>query len=108
MVRGRKTRKFDRKVPEQTETGASLGDWTGPVCVGGGAVGGGGGSTFQPRPGRRREPGVCVTSSEDNSFCPEATVTAVKVPEPSSEALLISTYICYALAFLSCRPSSQS
>lgn len=99
---------FDRKVSEQMETGTSLGDRTGPACVGGGAVSGGCGSTCQPRPGRRREPGVCVTSSEDNSSCPEATVTAVKVPAPCSEALLVSTSICYALAFLSCRPSSQS
>lgn len=101
----------------QMETGASLGDWTGPVyvrrwwwCQRGWQS-----NTPNISSSRNQSLGVgrslvCVTSSGDLSsfLCPEATVAAVKVPEPRSEAFLVSPFIYYVLAFFSCRPSSHS
>lgn len=51
---------------------------------------------------------VCVTPGEGSSLRPKDPVAAVEAPDSCSEALLVSTYICCVLAFLSCRPSSHS
>lgn len=52
---------LDRKVSGHTEAGASVGEWTGPVCVGG-VVGGTCRVILQVLPAAEttaREPGVC-------------------------------------------------
>lgn len=47
---------------------------------------------------------VCITSREDlsSSLCPEATVAALKVPEPSGSAFCFYVYmLCVGFSFLS-------